>query len=90
MRELHRKFLDILSNAQTERKNKRQWIDGELEWMTFERTVMTNAVNAERTARGKESICKKLIVMADNSASGHWDYSSKFAFYCAELVEIQP
>jgi hypothetical protein len=79
-------LLKILEDAQTERKLRDKWIDGELGWVVYERQVMFNAVNAKRKSLGKEAISMKDLEQAESSACGHCDYSKKFAFYCAELV----
>lgn len=77
---LRDKFRDILAEAQKERPNKKNMVNGELEWVTYERTEMYKAVNAIRPMPLEQ------IEKAEMCACGHADYTSKFALYCAELA----
>jgi hypothetical protein len=77
---LHDKFLQSLATAQKQRGERD-------DWMLFERQTMLDAVNAERAARSRPPVSMAEIERADRLASGHSDYSRKFALYCAELVD---
>lgn len=80
-------FMTILRKAQAERSNRQRFgPTGELEWVVFERETMFMAVHAKRAKMGKRPIGIDMIKRAERSASGHADYSSKFALYCAELA----
>ena len=91
-------FHAILCDAQKLRDKKSNWVEsGEggttLAWILYERQVMFNAVNQERIARNLEPITMKELRRAEDCATGHCDYTRKFALYCAELVidgEVQP
>lgn len=82
---LIKKFLNILMVAQTFRDQKGQWIDDELEWVTYERQVMFDTTNKERADRSLPPVTIDDIKRVEGWASGHIDYSRKFALYCAEL-----
>jgi hypothetical protein len=93
--ELIKKMKGILTQAQTERNSRDKWVESnnplekhpELGWVVYERQVMFNAVNVERAANGLNPIAMKELVMAETMTTGHSDYTSKFALYCAELAE---
>lgn len=78
-------MLKVLSTAQEQRKTREDWIQ-------FERDTMFDAVTRERAKLGKGPRTMKDLMVVENLACGHSDYSSKFALYCAELVldEILP
>jgi hypothetical protein len=80
-------FVHTLSIAQSERKSRIEWKDGELEWVTYERKTMLDAVNAKRSELGKTAISDDDLRRAENNALGHFDYARKFALYCTFLVE---
>jgi hypothetical protein len=48
--------------------------------------AMHVAVNVSRMRRQLAPVTLAAIDMADQMASGHSDYASKFALYCAELA----
>ncbi|MFK0182094.1 hypothetical protein ACIQVR_39790 [Streptomyces xanthochromogenes] len=79
-----------LTAAQEERPQRPDLVDGpdgpECEWTAYERTRMHETVNAIRTERGLPPVPIGDIVRVERLAVGHSDYSSKFAFYCAELA----
>jgi hypothetical protein len=80
-RELRDHFLAKLAKAQEQRSQRADWIE-------FERSVMFEAVNNERQARGLPPISLTDVMRVERMATGHVDYSSKFALYCAELVFV--
>jgi hypothetical protein len=79
-------FHNILAEAQTSRPKLSRWVDGELEWVLYERQVMFDAVNELRHTRMLSPIKMCRLMDAERSATGHSDYTHKFALYCAELV----
>lgn len=78
-------FLKILTEAQKLRPQKLKWIDGELEWVLYERKVMLDAVNAARFIRGLPP--QYSVENAESEALGHCDYTRKFALYCSEMCQ---
>lgn len=82
MRHLHKLMLGVLETAQKGRAACK-----DLSWIETERMTMFNAVNSERIKRGLDPIDLKAIMRAENFACGHTDYSTKFALYCAEIIE---
>lgn len=91
MSPLHKLFLDKLDRATQERPKRSGWaprFDGtsELEWITYERSVMLEAVNQARHAIGRAPVTVNDVMRVENTASGHCDYVRKFALYCAEMV----
>jgi len=84
---LLKQFLRVLSTAQELRPQKSGMIGNELEWMVYEREVMLKAVNAVRSQRGllTEAILAD-VKRAEGFATGHVDYSQKFALHCVELA----
>jgi hypothetical protein len=79
-----------LTAAQEERDQRPDLVDGpdgpECEWVAYERTRMHETVNEIRTERGLPPLPVEDIIRVEWMAVGHSDYSSKFAFYCAELA----
>lgn len=66
-----------------------------IEWIDFERLVMLAAVNKFRISRGFDLRSLEDVERVEQMASGHYDYTKKFALYCAELIhtpasEIRP
>ena len=80
-----------LAIAQEERPQRPDLVDGpdgpECEWAAYERARMHETVNAIRAERGLPAVSVEDVVRVERLAVGHSDYSSKFAFYCAELAE---
>lgn len=76
---LQEELLAVLSKLQEERPRRKDWVE-------FESQSMLYAVNCRRILRGKEDVSRADFLQAERSATGHSDYSSKFALYCAELV----
>jgi hypothetical protein len=82
---LRDRMLETLSGAQEQRSTCQG-----TEWVVIEREAMYQAVNRERFARGKDPITMQEITSVETMASGHSDYSRKFALYCAELILDDP
>lgn len=55
-------------------------------WVLHEREVMCREVNRQREGRGRPPITVEDVAKVERCASGHVDYISKFALYCAEIV----
>jgi hypothetical protein len=82
--DLIRSFQKTLAEAQELREVKSGWVsENELEWMVYELEVMLKITNEERAKRDKAPITMKDIQMVERWASGHVDYTHKFALYCA-------
>jgi len=80
------KFKRTLIEAQELRDSKGEWINNELEWITYERDVMFRLTNQERENRGLNPVRLEDIKKCENYAAGHVDYTNKFALYCCELA----
>ena len=87
MCELQTRFLALLQRAQKERPSRQKWSGDVPEWVNFEGATMLRAVNAERTAAGKQTVDMAQLRHAEQGALGHCDYTTKFALYCAELAK---
>lgn len=83
-------LMEALATAQLERGQRREWRDGEIEWVTHERNVMHAATNAIRAAKGMAPIDLALIRDAEQQACGHIDYTKKFALGCERLTTPTP
>ncbi|WP_030188203.1 hypothetical protein [Streptomyces violaceorubidus] len=81
----------VLSRAQEDRSEREDLVDGpdgvECGWAAHERSEMWKAVNALRADQGRPAVSLDDVVQVERQASGHSDYSRKFAFYCAELAQ---
>ncbi len=81
-------FRKVLADAD----NRDDWTmteagDGEHpRWVINQRVAMHTEVNRLREAAGLESVPMSAIELADNMASGHFDYAIKFSCYCADLA----
>ena len=80
------KMHTTLTRAQQERHLRDEFVDGELGWVAHERNVMLTAVNEARAAQALPPVPIAAIERVEGSATGHSDYTRKFAWYCAELV----
>jgi hypothetical protein len=84
----------VLAAAQCERPDRSEWVDSpigrELGWVLHERRVMLEEVNRLRGERALPPVGVRDVERVEQSAAGHSDYSRKFAWGCAELVERQP
>lgn len=90
LRTLSAEFRAALIAAQAERPNRPDLVtvDGEpeREWVVYERSVMHRRVNAYRARVGLPEVPLAAVVRAEWQSAGHFDYTQKFAFYCAELA----
>lgn len=77
--DLRNRFLAQLTEEQDKRGQ-------DLSWIEREEQFMFDLVNDERTRRGLSPIALEHVLMRARWATGHVDYSSKFALYCAELA----
>lgn len=81
-----------LAEAQAHRPERQELVADEYDtiripgWVAFEREAMFRAVTEERAKLGKRPIPMDLVVRHERMASGHSDYSQKYAIYCMELV----
>jgi hypothetical protein len=85
-------FRSALTTAQEARSERREFLpqpDGtqELGWVLYERGQMLTAVNDLRALAGKQPVDLEDVLSAELRASGHIDYTAKFAMGCADLVE---
>ncbi|WP_422758741.1 hypothetical protein [Paenarthrobacter sp. C1] len=58
----------------------------ELAWIVHEREVMAEATNRLRADRGLPPADRLALIRAEGLATGHCDYDTKFALYCAEYA----
>lgn len=84
--ELH----DALVVAQSDR-SRRKGVSptGELEWITYERAMMldtTIALLIRHQLPIDADAATKAVTNAESAASGHADYTAKWALGCAEYV----
>jgi len=90
----YQKMLNALRNAQKQRTIRQELVASnipnekfpELEWVVYERQVMFELVNEERKQNGLEPIQIDDVLKVEIQATGHVDYTTKFALYCAELT----
>ena len=75
---------DMLVMAQKERPSREKVVDGEPEWVYFERDVMLMAMQ-DICPQGT-IITMKEVVRAETSALGHCDYTRQFAVNCAKIM----
>lgn len=62
----------------------------ELEWVLHERAVMLAAVNTIRDREGWPHLTAADLLRPETSATGHIDYTTKYALYAAELALTPP
>lgn len=95
---MHR-FEEVLLEAASHRRERDEVVTGwgglpECGWVAFERDQMRAAVDAERGRRHLPPVAPEAVARVEQMASGHCDYSKKYALYCAELAmgleEIRP
>lgn len=92
LKTIQEKLLELLDEEATKRNDNGQtkfspYSKGrELAWVTNERKLMFDIVNAERSFRGKQPITLKDICKAEDLAMGHFDYMRQYTFRCAEMV----
>lgn len=75
--------------AQKERDVLQDFDGKELLWMAYERLCVMIEANRIRQARGQTLIPLERILRAESLASGHVDYTKKFAMYVADDVEAE-
>lgn len=88
------KMLKTLKEAQEYRELLQEFVPSnnprekypEIGWVVHERQVMFDAVNDERKQRGFDPISITDLVRVETQATGHVDYTRKFALYCSELA----
>lgn len=78
-RQLLANFREELARAQSQRNSRSDWVE-------FERATMLGLVNEERRLRGLPGVSLEDILRVETMAEGHFDYSKKFALYCAEMA----
>lgn len=83
---LQQEMYRTLTQAQAERHLREELVDGELGWIRYERETMHAAVNQARSDRGLPPVPIEAVDRVEQQATGHSDYTKKFALYCAELV----
>lgn len=76
---------DAILNTLSAQQAKRDQYDG-TEWIAAERKVMLDETNEWRALLGKPPVDIAAIERVERWATGHSDYSSKFALYCAEIA----
>jgi len=77
---------EVLAEVQDERQY-RPVSNGSDGWIVYEQLHMWGVVNRMRAIlMGKQPIPFEDIQRVESLASGHVDYSKKFALYCAELL----
>lgn len=76
---------DTLTAAQRERQFRPINLEG-MDWRNYEKMVMWGEVNKFRAALDKPLLNFDKIEEVEQYACGHFDYTKKFALYCAELV----
>ena len=59
---------------------------GELEWVAFERDKLLGLINQQLAKLGKPPVEMPAVMLIENSAVGHFDYTQKLAIRAAELV----
>jgi hypothetical protein len=83
----------VLMTAQGKRDQRPNLVEvngvAECEWAVYERQVMHDAVNLLRAGSQLPPVPLADIERVEMLAVGHSDYTAKFAFYCAELVEAR-
>lgn len=83
---IHEDLQRRLAEAQADRVNRPEFVNGEPEWVFHERRVMLSWTNTYRLINGLPDVGIEEIERVERMACGHSDYTSKFALYCAELA----
>jgi hypothetical protein len=81
----------MLVVAQEQRQQRNDWVpveDGgqEVGWVLYERAVMLAATNRWREVNHLPPVDEAVVRQAEDHATGHVDYTAKFALYCAEIA----
>lgn len=90
-RRLQTQLVSVLVTAAGQRSKRQTFVPDSCgvattEWVVFERQIMLDAVNAERTRRGLPLVDALRIARVERSACGHIDYVEKYARYCTEIA----
>lgn len=93
-RAVHERLVTELTEAAKQRNRRQDLINGpagyEPGWVRYERRRMLAVVNDERAKRGLQPVPWTAVADAESLATGHVDYVTKYALYCAELVVDRP
>jgi hypothetical protein len=81
---------ELLIAAQAERDDRSQSVNDEPGWVAYEREVVLEAINEERTNRGFNTLTPDDVKRAETYAAGHVDYTWTFAIGCAKLAVGAP
>lgn len=88
--DLHAELLEALTEAQSERQRRADSDpQGRPEWIGYERSVMIDATIAQLIRHQlpiDADAAVKAVTAAEEQATGHSDYASKWAIGCAEYV----
>jgi len=83
-------FKAHLVMLQETRDDRPEWVDLDDTpmpgWSAYELEGMHKLVNEERAKEGLEPVTIRQFRAVEAQAQGHYDYSPKFALYCAELA----
>lgn len=80
-------FRGEIAKAQQERSARPGvTASGELEWVVFERDTLLNLINRQMAKLGKPQVEMPAVMLIEDSAVGHFDYTRKLAIGAAELV----
>lgn len=82
-----RELYAALSTATAERHLRSGWVDGDLEWVHHERSVMHDKTNAILARAGMPPASEEQIRSAESRAMGHVDYVQKFAMGCTDIIQ---
>lgn len=89
---MQQKHFRLLHNALLHAQRFRNHLP-DLGWIEYEKLTMLGCVNMARSVEDRFKDEKRPLVtmeqieQAESLASGHVDYSKKFALYCAELID---
>lgn len=90
----HDQFKAKLVQAQKDRPRRGDIVvdpvtgQSEIAWMLHERQMMLDLVNEYRRQHGREPAMMAEVVQLETIASGHIDYTNKWAWYCAHLAVL--
>ena len=85
---LSAKFHRELERQARDRGLREEILPGETEpgWVTHERELMLRLVNDTRREHGMAPASREKLMVVENSAVGHSDYTLKFSIRAAELA----
>jgi hypothetical protein len=75
-----------LVRAQEQRPSRQDMVGDEPGWVVFERNVMRTEVDRIRADHSLPPVTDDAILRAEHLATGHVDYTKKYALYCAEAA----